>query len=443
MMLTQTQVARGAQHHGSLASALVCLVATTLPIGLTVNGTAFVIFDLALIGAAALFGVGTMAASLRSLVQGRRPRVTPLAVAVAGFLAAVGLSTVLRPGKGGVVAALTIVGAPAIAVVTRRNVLSRSGASSWFIRAITAIAVWEFGIGLSQVVRNGVIGVSWFGEVEAGFRPIAGLLAPSGTMIHANAFGVVNVAMAVALAVLLRWATGRMDRYVALVGLAACSGSATLSLTRGALLGLLILVAGLVATRDRLHRFAGGIVGMAMIVAVLARFDAWVARGTATTGGVEQAGSGRVALARQALAIFRADPIIGVGPGGYFRTIRDNPAIAELSKEFVPVHNLWLWVLATLGLVGVTALATLVGTVLWKIRSTGLLGYGFACVLSIPLMLDAALFMGCGLAWTAVCIGLLLGAADAKSPPLVSGGDAEQQDQSVDRLGKELAATSL
>jgi hypothetical protein len=225
-MLSQAPVATQTQRTGSLVWALVCLATTTLPIGLTVSGTPFVIFDLALMVSAALFGIAAMCGVSQSLfTSGLRPRITPIAIATAVFLGALALSTLLRPGKGGLVAALSAAGAVTVAVVTRRNVLSRSGAAPWLIRAITTIALWEFGIGLMQVARNGVVGVSWFGEVEAGFRPIAGLLAPSGTMIHANAFGVVSLAMAISLAVLLRWATGRVDRCLVLIGLAASSAS--------------------------------------------------------------------------------------------------------------------------------------------------------------------------------------------------------------------------
>jgi O-antigen ligase len=265
-------------------------------------------------------------------------------------------------------------------------------------------------VAVLQIARNGPVS-TWFADSEAGFRRIKGALSPSGTLVHANALGCVAAVATMLLVAFLAcpWLE-QVDRRLATVGVLIGSSLTVLTLTRSAVISLVLL--SLVGVLSRSRRFVIGplLGGVALgTCSALFRIGAWVERGQASVGGVETAGSGRVALARQAIEMFKREPVFGVGPGGYFTTIFRNPSIARLSTETVQVHNIWLYVLATTGVVGVCALTGLAIEIVAKAWRGGVLTVGLVAVLAPMVLLDAALFVGVGPAWTAAAIGAILG----------------------------------
>jgi hypothetical protein len=315
---------------------------------------------------------------------------------------------------------LTYCGAITLAVTLGRSVVQRR--IRMFVRAAAGFTVFECAVAIVQIVRGQATGVWLFGEVESGFRPIAGVMAASGTLIHANALGIIGAIATVALCFSVAQATAlgltQADRRIAQIG--ACAGACAVSLTlsRGAQITLLVIVFSLVITKDRrtLGRFTA-MFALTIVISMAARPNAWIERSKATTTtNTQVAGSGRIALANQAIAIAQLDPIFGVGAGGYIPAIDNNPNIRKMSHEYIQVHNLGLYVLATQGTIGVAALAAVTAGMVLRLRrqywSTAVL------IALVPgLLLDVALFLGAGPAWTALCSGLALGIARTSPTP--------------------------
>ena len=127
------------------------------------------------------------------------------------------------------------------------------------------------------------------------------------------------------------------------------------------------------------------------------------------SGSASTVGSGRVALARQAVALLREYPATGVGPGNWYAAVQSDRRIAAMSPESLPVHNAALYLLVLLGFVGV-ALAVPAG--LRLLRSLATAGVAAAIVLApviVALSVDVFLVVFNGRTVLAVAIGAVLG----------------------------------
>jgi O-Antigen ligase len=402
---------------------VIALLMTGVPFGVNIAGRNLPMYDLALVlvaVTAALIG----AAQFVKAGGTRFPSLFPGAVACVATLA---LTSVVNPSTRSVENFFTVIGAGVLA--SQVSIAVAQDKANVLIRASFAFVFVQFIIGIAQVVNDGPIGGPWLGETSGGFRPIAGVMAPAGSLIHANALGSVMAIMTILFLGLQSLpALPQLESLLCLGGASMSAVLAVLSLARSSILAVVvaIVVAAVSTHRRRLAPTIASIMIFSATSALL-RSDGWIERGKSSVGSVEAAGSGRIALARQAIAIFKLEPIFGVGPGNYIPVIRQNTAIANLSTESVPVHNVWLFVLATTGVIGVCALTWLCVDILRRTSRGGFWTIGLILALVPPLLLDAAPFMGCGLAWTAATIGVILGLSkNSRDEQLLCAGSSSQ-----------------
>ena len=113
-----------------------------------------------------------------------------------------------------------------------------------------------------------------------------------------------------------------------------------------------------------------------------------------------------MALNRQAIAIFKTDPVVGVGFDNYSKTIKERPEIDALSTEDILVRNVVLYALATTGVIGTTALVVLGMAVALRVLRGRSWSIGILSVVFTILMLSPQLFTDVGFMWLGVLIGL-------------------------------------
>ncbi len=328
--------------------------------------------------------------------------------AVCVYFAGLALVVARHPTPWAVLIALEIAGATALAVLLGDMV--RTKALRSFLRVSCCFIAMQFAVGFAQVLRNGSVLGPWASETEFGFRRIAGLVGASGTMTFANVLG---IAAAILCAIHLQAAGtmsfGKPDRLAVSCTVVLASAVVGLSLCRTAIVAwAVIFVVGMVSKNRR--QLAPVLLAMlcALGLSVAARADGWISRGKSSVAGTEAAGSGRMALNRQAIEIFKTDPILGVGLSNYREVIRHHPEIDALSTEDYVVHNAPLFALATTGVVGIGALLPLLGCVVVSACRRGTWGIGVLASAVPILLLARQLFIGIGFMWLGLIVGLSL-----------------------------------
>ncbi len=357
----------------------------------------------------ALVVLSALAVGAKSLAKTRRVNATPLSTAVTLFVAVVVAGNALNPGSGLFQLVTAIVGAAVLAGCTSRLVSGKSAVP--LIRTLSGFLLVQVCIGLAQISADGPVGPSWFSESEFSFRRIGGALSPSGSLIHTNTLAsFATVAMAALVALMVRVPLSRVDRAVGSVAVVLGAGLVGFTMCRSAFISLLALFVGSVFAKQRrqvLPIFLCSVVALAG--SFLIRSDAWSTRAAVTVASAESSGSGRMALNRQAIAIFSRSPVVGVGPGNYLNVVADQDYIKEMSVETYIVHNVWLYVLATLGIVGATTFAALCLLVAWRCFRNGAWSVVMLAVIAPSLALDTALFDYQGMIWLGIGLGVALG----------------------------------
>jgi O-antigen ligase len=335
---------------------------------------------------------------------------TASGVSAASFVGSMFATNLVNPSPGFVVTVLGVASAMlTTAAVTK---VFRHSKGTAIIRSLSAFLFVQFLVGVTQIVHNGPVGHGLFAETENGFRRINGALAPSGTLEHTFLLGSYSaISVAVLLACIAHRPLAKVDRRISSISVVLGTTLVGLSLSRSAAVSLLVVLLGGLISKNRrqlLILIVSAFVAFGGTIAF--RSEAWTNRAKATSAGVETAGSGRMALNRQAVKVFQTNPVFGVGPGNYRTVITQNPEISEESVEQLPVHNLFLYVLATLGMVGSLSFLALWLVVFRQVASNGL--WGLVTIGSIvpPLMLDLSLMDGRGLLWLALVLGFARGA---------------------------------
>ena len=272
--------------------------------------------------------------------------------------------------------------------------------------------------------HGGPLGLAALGERRSGFKPLGSALLPAGTTVHTNTLGLYGVAVA---ALILAATVDRSTRgdgvasqrrgviAIELSGLLACGVCVGLTGSRTAAIAIALLLAPaglqLRSTYELALARAVGTVTLSVIVTGVASASVWLGRAHQTSGAsIEQLGSGRMALIRQSLAVFRLSPITGVGPGNYLVHVLLDPAIIRYSHEGSPVHNVWLSILATYGLLGITAFVMLTLGLLGAGRRAGIVGAFIGLPALVTLGLDVATTLSPGFLLLAVSLGAIVGA---------------------------------
>lgn len=343
-------------------------------------------------------------------IAGNLPWLTPTKAGFLLLLAALGVAYVLgwRPPLR--VAVLAPVAVFIVAVFMSAGVGCGSGrswlyalrlgalaglcvATSWVVaerRTLPIILAALFGIGcglsllaLYQTLSGRTIGTlgfyGEFGRMIDIFRPTPGggvsVVRASATFDHPNVLGTFLLGIIPAGAVLCsRREQGRPARVLLATGLVVCVAAIVYTFSRsawlGASVGLLIVVA---RPRFRTASILLPALGLAVAVALLptgARRILWDRGGT-----VQSYDAGRLYSWRAAVAMIRAHPFLGVGPGR-FDDVYDQYGAARSEYRqnrlhTMDAHNTFLDLAAEGGLLSMVPFAGGVGAVLvlvWRRR---------------------------------------------------------------------------
>ncbi len=353
-----------------------------------------------------------------------RTRLATPSVAIAAtlFLASGLLSWGVHPTAFGLLAVVRLVavtlGGATVAEMVRsgRTAALRIVAIGWLLL--------QLGIAVVQRATGRLVGLSLIGESDASLRSFAPTITPSGTLSHRNSFAVLACAVGGIVFVLLL-TSGRRASLFDRAALFAMGCSAGLALSRTATLSLVLatvaVVFFVVAGRGRAGAMTtalrewGWVIG-GWVVAFGVQFDGWMGRGQSISTGnsADTLSSGRLAIMRQAIAIWRLYPVFGVGPQRYLVPVWTRPEIRNMASQQIPVHNYWLYILASFGAIGGIALLWLTGTLGARALRIGLPGVVMVCLIVPGLMLDVALFIWNGTFVLAACLGVICGVAARK-----------------------------
>jgi hypothetical protein len=353
-----------------------------------------------------LFFIGT---GIAGFVRNRRVSATPLSTSVGIFLVSVVVSHVAHPGPGLMQIVMAILGSAVLAHWSASVI--RSHGATPLIRTQYGFLLAQIMIGAAQILTDGPVGPSWFSESEFSFRRIGGVLSPSGSLIHTNTLaGFAMVAMVLLVALIARYPMSPIDQRLSAIAVVGGSGLVGLTFCRSAIISLAILLVGCVMVKERRRLVLIAVAGSLLLATSIAvRSDAWTSRAEATVESAESAGSGRMALNRQAIALFKLSPLLGVGPGNYLAMVADNQDIKQLSEENYIAHNVGLYVLATLGVLGVGTFGALCLVVAWKCARRGSAALLIVAAMGPSLALDTALFDYQGLIWLGIGLGVAQG----------------------------------
>ncbi len=296
-----------------------------------------------------------------------------LAVGAAAAFLGLGLVSALRADAVGyslkwlVIHATSLTGAFLLVFIFTLD----RGLLRFYLRAVVAVAVALAALALVEAWNEGLF--AWLADVfRAGDRQrLAGLPRPAATMQHANLLGSwLAAAVLVALWLRLR---GELRSALFVPAVAVLLGAIARISSRTSLMMLCVPLAVLLFRRGS-RRLVAALLGAALLLAVVlspssARLlgdpgpDSVVASpaSTASPEGPRPIGSveSRFFLWRAALAMATDHPLLGVGPGGYNRALRDYAApelrayeYEKIEREVLNAHNGLLNLLAEWGLGG-------------------------------------------------------------------------------------------
>jgi putative inorganic carbon (HCO3(-)) transporter len=327
------------------------------------------------------------------VIAGRQPLVvTPALGCMVGYLAVLTLSATLAPGAGtqttGELTGFVTEGLLLYLLITNALRTTRTLRLVLWAVAVAAgvmglISVWQE---LTHSYSNHLFG---FAEIDQSGFDVAGPAGTSnlrprmaGPIGEKNRYAQVLIVVLPLAVYLARSEARRWLRVAALAAGALTLCGMMLSFSRGAALALVatIVVAGLVgAVRARyVAALLVGIVALALIVApdYITRVQSLGAADSALSSNSTADGAvvGRATENIAALHAFADHPILGVGPGQYFRQYSQEYANA-LNLRFLDTnrraHNLYLEIAADTGAIGLLAfLAIVVATLtgLWRVN---------------------------------------------------------------------------
>jgi hypothetical protein len=387
--------------------------------------------NLLLSTAITLFGIGRFAQCIR---VGGLAKPTLLSVATGTFVLSIVVANVVHPHPS--TANFILIALTSITVVTAMKRAIQVNMGQCLTRAVFLFTALQTVVAMLQIHKNGTVTGGLFDESEQGFRRVGRVLSPSGTLGHANQLGLYSVlAIAITLTIFSHGVPARNDKIVTLLICTLGTALVGLSMCRAAVLSLVLLTTICCISRQRkkLAPFVLCLVLSFSLVGAL-RFGAWSHRTQSSLAGAETAGSGRMALTRQAIAIWRLSPVFGVGPAGYLDTKDSHPEIKALSSESAVVHNIWLFILATLGAIGAGTFGWLWFEILRRCRHGGTLAVGLLVVVAPLTMLDYALVTESGSLWLGVTIGVALGLSERQPETAEQGHQFDAAATPTDRF---------
>jgi O-antigen ligase len=219
------------------------------------------------------------------------------------------------------------------------------------------IAAYVFGAAMSAA----------YGIVHQPSSGAAGLERVAGTIGDANEFAAVLVSALPLAIALAATATARRVRALGLFAIVLCAAGIALSLSRGGLLAVLVMLVAAVLVAGRWRGIVAAI-GAAIVLAGAGYFllaAPLAARERVSSSGT---GTGRTDLWRVGWRMVADRPVLGVGAGNYATaSLRYLLRPGQLSRSDLiantpkVAHNTYLHVTAELGILGALAFLGLIG----------------------------------------------------------------------------------
>lgn len=241
---------------------------------------------------------------------------------------------------------------------------------------LSAICVLCFGgifesiLAFAQFVNQGSIGgiLYFFGERSfvSSTPGIANasltgelLLRPYGTFPHPNVLaGFLLIVLLLAL-FLYRHAASIMQRYVSIAYLMIGTGALLLTLSRVAIVVWLLILIGLclrIYLRTKLYipnmYIRVIIIGLFISLCTFGLFASPLGARIFETSLTEEAVQQRTILIESAMSIFQSNPLFGVGLGNFLPALGIIQQPLSFGLYLQPVHNIFLLLLAEIGIVG-------------------------------------------------------------------------------------------
>ncbi len=335
--------------------------------------------------------------------------------AAVAFIAGMTISLVVSPSIFGGIAVVSTGMSGIIGLLVAR--LVRAGRTRPISLLASCWLIFETLLAVYQRATGRLLGLQMIGESDASLYSFPGVTTPSGTLSHRNTLGVISVVLAATVFSIVLYER-RSARWWERMAIVAGGLAVGLSLSRTATLTI-ALVAFAIAigvVSSKVHRRNWAICsewGWSMVgwlVAFALQFEGWTNRTTASSAGtLDDASSGRIAIMRQAVAIWRLNPLFGTGPNRYLEPVWTMPEIAAMAKQQIPVHNYWLLALASYGIFAGIALAVLTGALIRRSVQVGLPGIVIVLGVAPGLSLDVALVIWHGLFVAGLVLGVLCG----------------------------------
>lgn len=277
------------------------------------------------------------------------------------------VSYAVSPSTRGVADLIRLAGL--LAMVVAITGLKEASERALVLASVAALAVFETGVAIAELVKGDHIGLGPLGEFSKPLWKFGTGLAPQGTMVHPY----VLAGLALVAGFVLAAAYTRSPSRVLVVAAAVAIAPVGFTYGRAALLGYVlafVVLASAVLVRDRRARFIPVVLALGIGAAVPALIwsDGWISRTTQTVTA-KNAGSlstDRGWLIHEANGLIVDHPVFGVGPGRYVIALKSKLG-TEPNKSvgiFKPVHNLPLLLTAEGGIpagLAMTALLILAG----------------------------------------------------------------------------------
>jgi len=297
----------------------------------------------------------------------RERRFPAVAWALLALLAWMVVAFAVHPSQRGVADLVRLAGLLAMVVA----IVDLKQTSEWALVLISvgAVAVFETGVGVAELVHGGYIGLGAFGEFGQPLWRFGGGLAPQATMVHPYVFA----GFGLVAGFLFAAAYTRRPVRALLAGAAIAIVPLGYTYSRAGLLGFvgaLAVLASAVFVPALRSRFIPVVLALAVGAAVPALIwrDGWVSRANQSVKARNAASlsTDRGWLIHEATGLIVDHPVFGVGPGLYVTALKEKYG-TERNRSvgiFKPVHNLPLLLTAEGGIpagLAMTALLILAG----------------------------------------------------------------------------------
>ncbi|MBZ0295747.1 MAG: O-antigen ligase family protein [Anaerolineae bacterium] len=246
--------------------------------------------------------------------------------------------------------------------------LARERGDTPLLVALIASGVVQSIIGLLQVLNNGPLGWYNLGEIDRfDYDPLDFYRAPGLAMHYNYLAGYLMIALfACMLLGYRRWSNGKRILPLVLAGAMISIGILS-TLSRGALLstaiGMLPLVVMVFLRLNRRARLliVGGLVALVVLAVAYVLF---------VLGGIENIQTrfltGREFFFDYSWSVIQTSPVLGVGAGNLM--LEAGKIYGLEFENLLPVHNVYLYIWAELGLPGLALFLIGSITILWRLR---------------------------------------------------------------------------